>query len=164
MRNSFIIWVLCLFCLNSEAQSYELISEGRDTINLIDQNQLKQGQWFLMGKHLPGTCFAQDQKAEEGYYMNNKKAGLWIVYHCNGNIKSKINYVNGRPEGPVMIFFKSGKLNEVGTWKNNHWVDDLNVYDEAGNMMLFSYDEKGNLHSKEYSKAQKPVYSDPTKK
>ncbi len=164
MRSSFIIWLLWFFSFNSEAQSYELIHNSKDTINLLDRHQLKQGLWIMTGKNIPGKCFATDQKTEEGYYKNNKKIGIWLNYHCNGNIKSEITFVDGRPEGHVIIYFENGNLSEDGFWKDNRWVGNLKIYNKEGDCTVIKFDENGKQISKSKAQSTKPVYSDPRKK
>jgi antitoxin component YwqK of YwqJK toxin-antitoxin module len=126
------IKTLILFCVcnSAIAQTYELL--GSDTINKTDVFGKKQGRWVYFGKHRPEGCFKADQKAEEGVYTENKKVGIWTEYHCNGNAKSKITFVNGRPEGLCQNFHENGNLMEEGTWKNSRWMGQYKLFHENG--------------------------------
>jgi antitoxin component YwqK of YwqJK toxin-antitoxin module len=128
---SFINTLIFLFvCTAAFSQRYELL--GKDTINKIDEYGKKQGRWIYLGMHRPEGCHTSGQKAEEGYYADNKKTGIWIEYHCNGNPKCKNNFVNGRPEGLCQSFHENGNLMEEGTWKNNRWMGQYKLYHENG--------------------------------
>jgi antitoxin component YwqK of YwqJK toxin-antitoxin module len=113
-----------------QAQSFELM--GKDTINQVDATGKKQGKWVLYGKHKPGGCYAPDKKAEEGKYQDNRKTGSWLEYFCNGNVRSKLTFVNGRPDGYAQMFHENGKISEEGTWKNNRWVGNYKLYYDNG--------------------------------
>jgi len=114
-------------------QSFEINPlKAGDTINVIDLNGKKQGKWIVFGKHKPGTCYAQNQKVEEGLYKDNRKTGKWIDYYCNSNKKSEITYVNGRPNGYAIMYYENGNKKEEGNWVNNRWVGNYKLYYENG--------------------------------
>jgi antitoxin component YwqK of YwqJK toxin-antitoxin module len=122
------IAILILFSCTSllRAQTWELL--GKDTINRTDIEGKKQAKWILMGKHKPGTCYQPEQKAEEGKYKDNKKTDIWVEYYCNNNMKNKLTFVNGRPDGYAQMFHENGKISEEGNWKNNRWVGNYKLY------------------------------------
>src|SRR5688572_29352356 len=71
-----IFTVLILFAtLVVRSQSYEMVA--KDTINLTDANNKRQGQWIVMGKLKKG-CYQPEQVAEKGIYNDNKRVGTWI--------------------------------------------------------------------------------------
>ncbi len=113
-----------------EAQSQELYKG--DTINKIDIDGRKQGKWVLMGKHKPGTCYAPEAKVEEGKYQDNRKKDVWIEYFCNGNMRNKLTFTSGKPDGYAQMFHENGKISEEGNWKNNRWVGNYKLYYENG--------------------------------
>jgi len=129
----------------AQAQSFELTGPaGKDTINLIDAQGKKQGKWIVYGKHKPGTCYAADAKVEEGKYQENRKTGQWIEYFCNGNMKNKLTFVNGRPDGYAIMYHENGKISEEGTWKANRWVGNYKLYYENGEVQhQFSFNASG---------------------
>lgn len=117
---------------------------SKDTINYTDVAGKKQGKWVLFGKHKPNTCFASNQKAEEGAYKENRKTGVWMEYFCNGNAKNKITFVNGRPDGYAIVYYENGKVQEEGQWKNNRWVGNLKQYYDNGQVQHnFNYNAAG---------------------
>jgi len=126
------VTILFLFCFVGLMRSQSSEVFGKDTINKIDIEGKKQGRWILMGKHKPGTCYKPDQKAEEGKYKDNKKADLWIEYYCNSNMKNKLTFMNGRPDGYAQMFHENGKISEEGNWKNNRWVGNYKLYYDNG--------------------------------
>lgn len=129
----------------AQAQSYELYGPGgKDTINLIDAMGKKQGKWIVFGKHKPGTCYTPDQKVEEGKYSENRKTGPWIEYYCNGNMKNKLTFVMGRPDGYAIMYHENGKISEEGTWKANRWVGEYKLYYENGEVQhQFKFNPSG---------------------
>lgn len=115
------------------SQSWEINPlTGKDTINKVDLEGKKQQKWILFGKHKPGTCYDVKQKAEEGSYKDNKKVNIWLEYYCNGNMKNKLTFSNGRPDGYAQMFHENGKISEEGNWKNNRWVGPYKLYYENG--------------------------------
>jgi antitoxin component YwqK of YwqJK toxin-antitoxin module len=112
------------------AQSFEIYNG--DTINRQDYYNCKEGKWRVTGKLKPSTCYLKDQIAEEGNYIGNRKTGLWIEYFCNGNMRTKINFVDGRPNGHAIMFHENGKKNEEGDWNNGRYFDNYKVFDSTG--------------------------------
>jgi antitoxin component YwqK of YwqJK toxin-antitoxin module len=138
-----ITTLLILSVILFKAQSYEIVN-SKDTINLIDNTGKKQGKWILMGKHKPNTCYAANQKAEEGAYKENRKAGNWMEYYCNGKPKNNIPFVNGRPDGYAIMYYENGNKKEEGNWKINKWVGNYNSYYDNGTVQHdFKFNEGG---------------------
>lgn len=127
-----LLYILITVCSTSFAQSQSNELFGKDTINKIDADGKKQGKWILMGKHKPGTCYTLEQKIEEGKYQDNRKAGIWVEYFCNGNMKNKLTFVNGRPDGYAIMYHENGKISEEGNWKNQRWVGNYKLYYDNG--------------------------------
>jgi antitoxin component YwqK of YwqJK toxin-antitoxin module len=138
---TFIILFLSTI-LAAQSQEYEM--NGKDTINLTDAQGKKQGKWIVKGKHKPGTCYQPDQKVEEGKYQDNRKVGIWVEYYCNGNMKNKLTFVNGRPDGYAIMYHENGKISEEGTWKSNRWVGNYKLYYENGQVQhQFVFNQSG---------------------
>lgn len=127
-----LLYILITLCSASLAQSQSSEVIAGDTVNRIDADGKKQGKWILMGKHKPGTCYQPEQKVEEGKYQDNRKTGIWIEYFCNGNMKNKLTFVNGRPDGYAIMYHENGKISEEGNWKNQRWVGNYKLYYENG--------------------------------
>ena len=134
MKKIYLILIFLVYQISrGQSQSFEMGgSTGKDTMNVIDALGKKQGKWIVKGKHKPGTCFAPDQKIEEGKYTDNRKIGKWIEYYCNGNMKNQLTFQNGRPDGYAIMYHESGKISEEGNWKNNRWTGPYKLYYENG--------------------------------
>lgn len=127
-----LLFILLTFCnaVFAQSQTWELV--GTDTVNKIDVDGKKQGKWVLFGKHKPGTCYKPDQKVEEGKYQDNRKTGIWVEFFCNGNMKNKLTFNNGRPDGYAIMYHENGKISEEGNWKINRWVGNYKLYYDNG--------------------------------
>jgi antitoxin component YwqK of YwqJK toxin-antitoxin module len=126
----------------STAQSFELFNQ--DTINLIDASNLKQGHWIFFGKmkKLPG--YKDDQKVEEGGFVDSKKSGTWKKYFPSGNTENEITYQNGRPNGHYVNYYDNGKVQEEGNWVNNKPIGTFKRYHENGNLSQeFNFNKGG---------------------
>jgi antitoxin component YwqK of YwqJK toxin-antitoxin module len=131
MRNFYLIIIFVVARYGyAQSQSYEL--NGKDTINVIDVAGKKQGPWIVWGKTKPNTCYEPTSKVEEGKYEENKKTGIWKEFYCNGNMKNKITFQNGRPDGYAIMYHDNGKISEEGIWKINKWVGNYKLYYDNG--------------------------------
>lgn len=143
-KNLFTLLIFCYLSLTVHAQSYE-IYKG-DTTNKIDIDGRKQGKWVLLGKHKSGTCYSPEAKVEEGRYQDNRKKDIWIEYYCNGNMKHKLTFTNGKPDGYAQMFHENGKIREEGQWKNDRWIGKYKLYYENGQVQHeFSFNPNGKL-------------------
>ena len=133
--------VLFIICNTALAQ----VPAGADTTNnFTDAAGKKQGKWVILNKmvHKPG--YTDDQKVEEGRYVDSKKVGIWKEYYPNNNLKSKITYENNRPNGYAIMYHDNGKIAEEGLWKNNRWVGDYKLYYENGQVQQeFKFNTSG---------------------
>ncbi len=132
-----ILIIIAFFSISqshSQAQTWDFVPNTKDTINYVDVSGRKLGKWILYGKHKQNNCYAASQKVEEGSYKENRKIGLWMEYFCNGNLKTKVTFVNGRPDGYAIMYYENGKVQEEGQWKNNKWVGGLTQYYDNGNV------------------------------
>jgi antitoxin component YwqK of YwqJK toxin-antitoxin module len=138
----------------SIAQTWEMDPvTKKDTINYVDVGGKKQKHWILYGKHKPGTCYTVTQKIEEGDYKENRKVGVWMEYFCNGQMKNKITFVNGRADGYAIVYYENGKVQEEGMWKNNRWVGNLKQYYENGQVQHdFKFNESGKREGEQVYK------------
>ena len=109
-----------LFCFtNTQAQSFEQGPGGpTDTINKMDHRGYKQGKWLLRN---PGYG---SLTLEKGYYLNNRKEGVWEQYCKNGKLRNKVTYVNGMLEGAAAFYNTDGKVLKEGKFKANKWINN----------------------------------------
>jgi len=142
MRFYYLFSWIILFMSSATAQNFELF--GADTINRVDPEGRKQQKWIYLGKHRPGTCHRADQKVEEGRYRDNKKEDRWLEYYCNGNLKNRLTFANGRPDGYAQMFHENGKISEEGTWRNNRWIGKYKLYYDNGQVQHeFVFNQSG---------------------
>jgi len=120
MKNTIII-LLFLFGQFSYAQSFEF--------NKLDSLGLKQGLWKeykLIPSKLIVNMVVEDSIEMvsisdnfdllddpviftiQGSYLNGLKNGIWIEYWLNGNIRSKVNYLNGVASGEFQYYYPTG--------------------------------------------------------
>jgi antitoxin component YwqK of YwqJK toxin-antitoxin module len=137
-----ILILLFITCKIGIAQSFELI--GSDTVNFTDNMGKKQGKWILYNRDLHRPGYADDQKVEEGKFIDSKKTGIWKEYYPSSSIKSIITYENNRPSGYAKMYHDNGKIKEEGLWKNNRWVGDYKLYYENGQVQqAFKFNANG---------------------
>lgn len=76
-------------------KSWEMFGGSKDTINVTDCHNLKQGRWIitrfvvLNKKNGPEMIWSQ-----EGNYSNGKRNGFWKNYDDKGNVKDSVYYKN----------------------------------------------------------------------
>ena len=144
MKKFTLIIVFFYTISQAQSQNYELDGPKKDTIYLTDAQGKKQGKWIIRGRHKPGTCYQPEQKIEEGKYADNRKSGQWIEYYCNSNMKNKLTFVNGRPDGYAIMYHENGKISEEGNWKANRWTGNYKLYYDNGQVQHeFKFNENG---------------------
>lgn len=130
------------------SQSFKIFEN--DTINRLDANNKKQGEWIYFFKDDPSKI------EKTGIFKNNRKTGIWKTYYLNGNLKSEITYKNNRPDGHAKIYYENGKLSEEGIWKGTKWVGKYDFYHENGKKAYeWNFSESGKR-----SGEQKYFYED----
>jgi antitoxin component YwqK of YwqJK toxin-antitoxin module len=137
-----ILIFLFIICKAILAQSYDL--HNNDTINFTDALGKRQGKWVIFNKMVNKPNYKDDQKVEEGKYVDSKKNGIWKEFFPNNNLKSKIPYENNRPSGYAVIYNENGKIKEEGMWKNNRWVGAYKLYYDNGQVQqAFTFNSSG---------------------
>jgi len=114
----FVVFNLIFFNLSYGA-------EVRDTVNLVDEENLKQGYWI---EYCNGT------KIREGNYIDNKKTGIWKNYRKTGSLSYTIRFTKGVPNGEMCSYYSDGKLLEKGIWVIDHWEGEYYSYFENGKL------------------------------
>src|SRR5690242_13195394 len=87
MRFLIISFLLISFNGYSQCKSYILSPRG-ETLNCIDQKDLKQGKWVVKVDGVRG----EPGYEEEGTYKDGKKEGTWRVYTLMGDLFAIENY------------------------------------------------------------------------
>lgn len=127
---NYLLLFLCLFNIGVQAQQYKILNG--DTINKIDINNMRQGNWKIFGNMVDDSRYKPDQIVEEGKYVNNKKQGVWTKYFPSGQEHTIINYSNNKPSGEYKVFYENGQLEEEGIWKTNKNVGNFKRFYENG--------------------------------
>lgn len=116
-----------------------------DTVNVIENNRLKQGRWVLLGKDKKGKkykYYKNNQITEDGFYKDNKKVGLWKTYHQTGKVETEIKYVNDEANGLGKFYDKEGKLVAEGELKGKNFVGDYFIYGADGSKVKKHVDQQ----------------------
>lgn len=151
---SFFLFLTAFVCAQSDI--FRPTNEGfwepitlninSDTLNQTDEMGRKQGYWK---KKIP--VLDKWILVEEGNYLNNIKSGYWKEYYNNGNLKNKIFYADGRPNGPGEMFYENGTLREKGIFIKNRWIGDYTLYYQTKQIQhKFHFNEKGKRDGRQY--------------
>ncbi|MCU0432968.1 MAG: SpoIIE family protein phosphatase [Bacteroidia bacterium] len=108
-----------------------------DTINRIDIQNLRQGDWIYFGADFPESGYENNAKYYSGGYINNYKEGKWIKFYQNADTAAIFNFSRDTFTGNFAYYYPKGSIEKIGTW--NSGQKKLNgVYRE--------YYESGELH------------------
>ena len=105
-----------------------IISIKGDTLNRVDMNGKKQGPWWLKLESVRGERGYE----EEGYYLNDRKEGLWKRFSLMGDKLAEENYRWGNKNGKCTYFSGAGDKLREETWKAvnpDNPYDTVDVYD-----------------------------------
>ncbi len=99
------------------------------TLDLKTQKTLKykpktdgfKTYYFISGLH-----------CSEGLVKDKKKEGVWTTWYDSGLVANKINFVNGIQAGPCEFWYKIGKLNATGQYKNDLKEGEWLLYNRDG--------------------------------
>lgn len=120
MKWLFIFLLFTSLAASSQYKSYRLTNNG-DTINCIDNNDQRQGKWFVKVEEVRG----EPGYEEEGAYKDGKKEGLWRVYTAMGDLLAVERYRWGNKDGKSQYYSIAGPVREE-SWKA---VNPANPYD-----------------------------------
>lgn len=111
----YCLFVLLISSVPAMAQwkDYKLINDGKDTINRIDQQGVKQGEWVVHVESLRGEPGFE----EEGVFVNNRKEGEWRVFNLMGDLIGIEHYRWGNKDGVAQYFDINGALRLEQSWK-----------------------------------------------
>jgi hypothetical protein len=113
-------FILLYFSATAQYKSYKLTAK-RDTINIVDQNGLKQGRWV---SKMPGLR-GEPGYDEEGIYRDGKKEGVWRMYTLVGDLYAVERYRWGNKDG-ISQYYNIAGLMRQESWKA---VNPDNPYD-----------------------------------
>jgi hypothetical protein len=124
----FIPVLLLLISLTSEAQWKDyIISVRGDTLNRVDMQGRKQGPWVIHLEELRG----EPGYDEQGYFVDDKKDGLWLRFSPMGDRIAEENFRWGNKNGKCRYFNMTGSLMREESWRAidpNKGMDTVDVY------------------------------------
>ncbi|MBS1921597.1 MAG: hypothetical protein JST17_15225 [Bacteroidetes bacterium] len=125
----FITFVFLLVSINgfSQWKSY-IISVKGDTLNRVDMNGKKQGPWVIHQDELRG----EPGYDEQGYFLDNRKEGLWQRFSPMGDKIAEEHYRWGNKDGKCDYYNMTGGLVREESWKAvnpDDPYDTVDVYD-----------------------------------
>lgn len=112
--------------------------------NFTDSQGRRQGYWVIVGAFSSDYGYSQNQKVEEGEYLDNKRTGVWKKYYPTGSLQSEINYVENHPYGHYTTYHPNNRVEESGYWKANKNTGDFKRFHENGQLAQdFNFNSKG---------------------
>lgn len=129
-RIVFLIMLVAAVTVNAQYKSFLLLDNG-DTLNRLDNNDMKQGRWKV---HV-NALRLDPAYDEEGMFVNNRKEGVWRRYDMFGVPMAQENYKWGQKNG-LQQYMDQGRLQRDETWraidpnKKFDTIDVNDVYDQ----------------------------------
>ena len=120
MKFLIIPFLLISFQVMAQCKTSRKSANG-ETINCVDNNDLKQGKWSVQMPGLRG----EPGYDEEGVYKDGKKEGVWRMYTLMGDLFAIEKYRWGYRDG-VSQYFNIAGITREESWKA---VNPENPYD-----------------------------------
>ncbi len=119
----YLLIVILFISMQSDAQqkTYTVSLKG-DTLNKVDLKGKKQGPWVIHVDDLRGERGFE----EEGYFVDDRKEGVWKRFSLDGDLIGLENYAFGMKSGKCMYFTYSGLPLREETWRA---IDPKSPYD-----------------------------------
>ena len=114
------------------------IIDGTDTLNVIDNQLLRQGKWRLFDEVKNLFSKHPNKPFYEGIYKNDKKEGKWLVNTALGKKRLSFLFDKGSFQKQVEIFDKSQNQQVFANYDtiSNHFVGELKTFYESGQVEL----------------------------
>jgi len=137
MRILIFLFLFCSLQGFSQWKDYKLTEKG-DTLNRIDRQDKKQGEWVVHYDNVRGERGYE----EEGVFVDDRKEGEWRLFSLMGDLIGIEHYRWGFKDGLSQYFTTDGNLRLEQNWKALNPdkpydtlmvedVDKLNVYREV---------------------------------
>ncbi len=124
------ILISLLFISTQAASQWKdyIISVRGDTLNRVDMKGKKQGPWVIHVEALRG----EPGYDEQGYFVDDKKDGLWVQFSLMGDKIAEENYRWGVLDGKARYYNRTGGLIREESWRAvdpQKTMDTVAVYD-----------------------------------
>ena len=127
-----LLILISLACFSSIGYSQKwksyIIGVKGDTLNRVDMKGLKQGPWVVKVPELRGERGYE----EEGFFVNDKKDGVWRKFSLEGDLTAIETYRWGGKDGKSVYLNTMGNPVREENWKAvnpDNPYDTVNVYD-----------------------------------
>jgi len=124
MKTTAFTFILMISCVTLAQENKPFDTWEGDTINVLDENGLKQGYW--MDFHESGAL------KKRTFYVDNIEHGNEAGFYKNGQVRYTIIWNQGKPHGFYQIYFSSGRTKLTGVWRNDKNVGNRVEYYESG--------------------------------
>ncbi len=125
----FVLFIFLFISMNGFSQWKSFIISVRgDTLNRVDMNGKKQGPWVIHRDELRG----EPGFDEQGYYVDDRKEGLWQRFSLMGDKIAEEHYRWGNKDGKCDYYNMTGGLIREESWKSvnpDDPYDTVDVYD-----------------------------------
>lgn len=134
-----------LLTIGTFFMSLSVVFAECDTINQLDSLGNKQGYWVYYGKDRPSAGYPENGIVEEGFYVDNRKNGLWKKYFEDGKtVRLAGEYKNNRPNGRYKKYFSDKTLREEGSFNRGKYKGTLRRFHQNGQLQYFGkYNDVG---------------------
>jgi len=132
MQTRYFIPMLVLFaCGNLFSQS--------DSLNQTDAFNCKTGHWKMYKE------FNEEKTlVDEGLFVNGRKTGLWTEYDQAGNVKNRLQFLDGLPNGFQILYYQNGDTLEYGNFTNGRWLGKyVSFYPNKQAHKVYNYTQTG---------------------
>ncbi|HEX6335299.1 MAG TPA: hypothetical protein VFZ78_13790 [Flavisolibacter sp.] len=147
MRYLFFLLLLVSASAQAQLKSYELTSKG-DTLNRLDVRGIKHGPWVEKFPELRGERGYE----EEGYYVQNRREGVWKRFSPEGDLLAIESYRFGMKHGKCVYFTNAGEPLREEMWRA---IDPENPYDTVN---VYDVDDPTRIVRKEIIKVEPMSY------
>ena len=147
--------------LNKYYFSGEILSEERIDIDSNDKKTVRGNYYSEDGKYrtseirvndsLVGTRYIIDRESNTVVitedYSNNILSGERKEFYSNGRIKSRVNYINGKPDGNYVEYYDKdySKVKSAGEYKDGKREGQWHWYYDTGELKRVIVYDKGSV-------------------
>lgn len=91
---------------------------NRDTINLIDIYNMKEGPWIHFGSESGNSVYPVEAKYFKGNYRHDRREGPWVKFYPNGDTAAVLHFNKSSLSGEFSFFYSNGTIEQSGFWNS----------------------------------------------